>query len=509
MTTEDRISHLEAIVATLLVEKAESQKLLATVFHNQQQERMLQSSSPFDTGDTAWLLTSSALVLFMTIPGLALFYGGMARTKNVLAIVMQCFVITALITVEWLAFGYSLAFAPVHSSDSKYSVYGDASRFWLQGMDLDSYHDLSPTVPESVFCVFQLTFAIITPALITGSFADRMKFGSMLIFMFLWHLIVYCPIAHANWHPSGFLYVRGALDFAGGNAVETASGVSGLACAIFLGVRRGYGKESFEPHNILLTVVGAGIIWMGWFGFNGGSAMGANARAGFAVLTTQIAGATSALSWMVVEWVVRKQPSVLGTVSGAVAGLVAITPGCGYVDQTGAFIIGLIAGPVCYAGVQMKHHLGYDDALDAFGVHALGGIFGLIATGFFATDTITANSSSNGVFYGNTDVGGNQLANQLYALTVSIFWSLTGTLAILYALEYTIGLRVSAEEEEAGLDSSLHGESIIPVLEMTMNKEDMMIGNNNASFAAVSTTAFEEGKHKDDNSNNNNTSIVA
>lgn len=438
-------------------------QLEALVSENTSQ-RKLQGS--FNDGDTAWMLTSCALVLFMTIPGLALFYSGMARTKNVLTIAMQCFVITGLITFLWLCFGYSLAFAPVNNNGTAFRLFGDASRFWLEGLALDTYHQLAPSIPETVFCIYQLTFAIITPALITGAFADRMRFPAMIAFMTLWHFLVYCPIAHAVWHPSGFLNKYGALDYAGGNVVHISSGISGLVCAVYLGHRKGYGKEAFEPHNILLTVVGASMLWVGWFGFNAGSAGGAYDRAGMALLTTQIATGLSTLSWMITEWLVRGQPSVQGTVSGAVAGLVAITPASGYVDQTGAFFIGLIAGPVCYFGAQLKHYLGYDDALDAFGVHAVGGIIGGILTGFFATAAVSGRP--NGVFYTDTHYGGRQLGIQLYAITFSVFWALILTFGILLVVDFTIGARVTEKEEEIGLDKSIHGESIgsfVPVVE--------------------------------------------
>eukprot|EP01040_Poterioochromonas_malhamensis_P007788 gene7788-8421_t len=420
-------------------------------------ERRLEDGN-FNDGDTAWMLTSCALVLFMTIPGLALFYSGMARTKNVLSILMQCFTITGLITFLWLCFGYSLAFAPVDSNGTAFRLFGDASRFWLSGIGLDTFHQLAPTIPETVFCIYQLTFAIITPALITGAFADRMRFNAMLVFMTLWHFVVYCPLAHANWHPSGFLNKYGALDFAGGNVVHISAGVSGLVCAVYLGHRKGFGKEAFEPHNILLTMVGASMLWVGWFGFNAGSAGAATDRAGMALLCTQIATGLATLSWLFTEWLIRGQPSLQGTVSGAVAGLVAITPASGYVDQTGAFFIGLIAGPVCYFGAQLKHHLGYDDALDAFGVHAIGGILGGILTGFFATDAVTGRT--NGVFYTDTHYGGRQLGIQLYAITFAVFWSLVLTLCILFIVDKTIGARVSEAEEEMGLDKSYHGESV-------------------------------------------------
>jgi Amt family ammonium transporter len=273
-------------------------------------------------------------------------------------------------------FGYSLALAPVNSVDPRYNFYGDASRFWLSGLGLNTAHENAPTIPESVYCTYMLTFAIITPALICGSFADRMKFPSMLLFIGLWHLLVYCPVAHSMWHPSGFLYAYGVLDYAGGNVVHITSGISGLACAVYLGHRKGYGKEAFEPHNILLSAVGSSMLWIGWFGFNAGSAVAANNRAGMAILVTQIASATATISWMFTEWLHVKQPRVQGLVSGAIAGLVSVTPASGYIDQTGAFFIGLVAGPLCYGGIQLKHYLGYDDALDGFGVHGIGGIIG-------------------------------------------------------------------------------------------------------------------------------------
>jgi len=323
-------------------------------------------------------------------------------------------------------------------------------------------NQLAPTIPESVYCVYQLTFAIITPALITGCFADRMKFSSMLVFMTLWHLTVYCPTAHSNWHPTGFLFQSGVLDFAGGNTVHISSGTSGLVCAIYLGVRKGFGKEVFEPHSILLCAVGSSLLWVGWFGFNAGSAVAANSRAGLAMLATQIATGTASLSWTFTEWIVRKQPSVAGAVSGAVAGLVAITPAAGYLDPTGAFITGFLAGPVCYFGAQLKHYLGYDDALDGFGVHAVGGILGGIMTGFFADPGFVGAVFGGGVFYANTYHGGRQIGFQLYGITCTLFWALFMTFLILVFVDKTIGLRVSETEEELGLDASLHGESVIP-----------------------------------------------
>jgi len=423
---------------------------------------MVPTESPWtpDSGDTAWMLTSTALVLFMTIPGLALYYAGMVREKNVLSTVMQSFSITCLITFLWLAFGYSLCFGPVQPPAESSQFIGDASRFWLQGMTINTVHQLAPTIPESVYCMYQLTFAIITPALICGSFADRMKYGPMMLFMAIWHLGVYCPIAHSTWHPDGFLFKYGALDFAGGLVVHISSGISGLVATVLLGHRKGFGKEVFEPHNILLSFTGASMLWVGWFGFNAGSAVHASENAGYALLVTQISSAVAGLSWMITEWLVRGQPSVLGMVSGSIAGLVGITPASGYVDMTGAFIIGLLAGPVCYFGAQLKKHLGYDDALDAFGVHAIGGMLGAILTGFFSNPDISGNIYA-GVFYTNTHNGGRQLGAQIYAIVCAVLYSGVCTFIILKGLDMTIGLRVSEAEEMEGLDSSLHGETIV------------------------------------------------
>eukprot|EP01041_Mallomonas_annulata_P000239 gene239-433_t len=411
-----------------------------------------------DSGDTAWMLASTALVLMMTMPGLAIYYGGMVRVQNVLATAMQSLSITCMITFLWLCIGYSLCFAPVDKvlKYTRFSPIGDASRMWLLGIDMYSSHKLlAPTIPESVFCTYQLTFAIITPALICGSFADRMKYGSMLVFMFFWHILVYCPIAHANWHPNGFLFKIGCMDFAGGNVVHISSGIAGLMSTIVIGNRQGFGTERFEPHNILLTFMGAAMLWVGWFGFNAGSALGANARAGMAMLTTQIATAMGSLTWMLTEWAVRKQPSVLGMLSGAVAGLVAITPACGFVDQTGAFIIGICAGPFCYGCAQLKHMIGYDDALDAFGVHATGGILGGLMTGLFARKQF---SGIDGAFYAKN---GNQFVCQIWGVLFSVGWSGVVSFIILKVLDMTIGLRVSAKDEIEGLDSSVHGETIM------------------------------------------------
>ncbi|KAJ1425888.1 ammonium transporter AmtB-like domain-containing protein, partial [Ochromonadaceae sp. CCMP2298] len=372
---------------------------------------------------------------------------GMVREKNVLTTICQVFSITCLITFLWMAFGYSLAFAPVepHKHDEANPVIGDASRFWLLGLTIDTVNEIAPTIPEAIFCMYELTFAIITPALITGSFADRMRYGPMLLFVALWHLLVFCPIAHSVWHPKGFLYQAGVLDFAGGSVVHVSSGTAGLVSCVVLGHRKGLGVQRFEPHNILLTVVGASMLWVGWFGFNGGSALGASNVAAFAVLTTQISAAVAALSWMLTEWYFRGLPSVLGMVSGAVAGLVAITPGAGFVDPTGAVFIGLLAGPVCYGGVQAKHALGYDDALDAFGVHGIGGALGGILVGFFATSAV--NGPADGVFYTSSDEGWKQLGLQVYGIVVCAGWSGLISLLLLLGIDSVMGLRVTEAEE--------------------------------------------------------------
>lgn len=430
-------------------------------------------ASAFNDGDIAWMLSASALVLFMTLPGLFLFYGGMARTKNVVSIIMQVFSTACLVSFLWLAFGYSLAFAPAQDSCEDCVIYGNGSRFWLYQLGLDSAHQLAPSIPESVFCVYQMTFAIITPCLMVGAFADRMKFTSMLLLMALWHLTVYCPVAHSTWHPNGFMYKAGVLDFAGGNVVHITSGISGLVSTIYMGPRQGYGKEHFHPHNVLFTAVGACMLWVGWYGFNAGSALAATDRAGFAMLATQIATSCAGMTWMATEWVHKGSPSILGLVSGAVAGLVCITPGSGYVDQTGAFIIGLLAGPVCYGGVQLKHLAGYDDALDAFGVHGVGGILGGILLGFFATDKISGHA--NGVFYSDTYNGGRQLGNQIYAIIVTMGWSAFMTYVIHLVVDSAMGLRVTAEEEEAGLDRSLHNETLSPLDGMLSEKKKMAV----------------------------------
>lgn len=413
----------------------------------------------FDDGDIAWMLAATALVLFMTLPGLFLFYGGMARTKNVLAIVMQIFSTACSISLLWMVFGYSLAFAPAQGSNPQAVVFGDSSRFWLINLTLDSVHQLAPSLPESIFCTFQMAFAIITPCLMVGAFADRMKFVSTLLFMGIWHLLVYCPIAHSVWHPDGFLFSSGALDYAGGLVVHVTSGISGLIGCIYLGPRKGFATERFDPHNVLLTAVGASMLWVGWLGFNAGSALAANDRAAMACLVTQIATAMAALTWMATEWMHLGQPTVQGIVSGAVAGLVAITPGSGYVDHTAAFFIGLLTGPVCYWAVQAKHWAGYDDALDAFGVHGVGGILGSLLLAFFANPSIASNA--NGIFYTGK---AHLLGSQLYGIVVAAGWAAVVTAAILFVVDKIVGLRVSEEVEHRGLDHSQHGQTLAATL---------------------------------------------
>ncbi len=404
-----------------------------------------------NSGDTAWMLTSTALVLMMTVPGLALFYAGMVRKKNILATAAQSFAITALVTVLWAILGYSIAFT--NGGDS-HALIGGMSRFMLAGMGNEVAHNLAPSIPESVYMTYQMTFAIITPALITGAFADRMKFSALLIFITAWLLLVYAPIAHWVW-AGGFLGTKGVLDFAGGTVVHLNAGIAGLVCALVLGKRHGYGTENMAPHNLLYALIGAALLWVGWFGFNAGSAVAANALAGIAMANTQIAAAAAALSWMFIEWIIQKKPSVLGMLSGAVAGLVAITPAAGFVDPSGSLYIGLIAGAVCYAAaVWLKHKIGYDDSLDAFGVHGIGGATGAILTGVFALKSI--NSLGSGAIDGNP----GQIWTQIEGLLYAGIYCAIATYVILMAIKYTIGLRVTKDEEVEGLDLTQHGERI-------------------------------------------------
>ncbi|MEW5727256.1 MAG: ammonium transporter [Pseudomonadota bacterium] len=407
-------------------------------------EAAAEAAPTLDAGNTAWMLVSTALVLMMTIPGLALFYGGMVRKKNVLGTMMQSFAIAALVSVLWMVVGYSLAFAEGNA------YVGGLGKALLTGIGVDS---LSGTIPETVFVVFQMTFAIITPALITGAFADRMKFSSMLVFMAAWVLVVYAPVCHWVWG-GGFLMGDGVLDYAGGTVVHINAGVAGLVAAIVLGPRKGFGTDNMAPHNLTLSLIGASLLWVGWFGFNAGSAVAADGRAGMAMLVTQIAAAAATLAWMMVEWILRKKPSALGAVSGAVAGLVAITPASGFVGPSGALVIGLVAGVVCYWGATgLKHALKYDDSLDAFGVHGIGGIVGAILTGVFAMESIGGTA---GLLEGNA----GQVITQVYGIVATVVWCAVATFVILKIIDVVMGLRVSAEEEREGLDISLHGETV-------------------------------------------------
>ena len=403
-----------------------------------------------DTGDTAWMLTSTALVLMMTIPGLALFYGGMVRKKNVLTTVMQCFATTCIVTVAWMVIGYSWAFT---DGGGMQSYLGGMSQFMLKGMTLDSTNSLAGTIPESVFMTFQMTFAIITPALIVGAFADRMKFSALVLFMTLWLLIVYAPIAHWVWG-GGFLGGAGVLDFAGGTVVHINAGIAGLVTALYLGKRSGYGSENMAPHNLVYSVAGASLLWVGWFGFNAGSAVASGGRAGMAMAVTQIATATAALAWMFAEWVVHRKPSVLGIISGAVAGLVAITPASGFVGPIGALWIGAAAGVGCFfASTVVKRALGYDDSLDVFGVHCIGGIIGALLTGVFAVEAI---GGAKGVLEGNI----GQIWTQAEGVLVTLVWSGLATFVILIVVNILTGVRVSQAVEVEGLDINLHGEVV-------------------------------------------------
>jgi Amt family ammonium transporter len=412
-------------------------------------EPTIMKFTDINSGDTAWMLTSSALVLMMTIPGLALFYGGMVRKKNILATLAQSFAIACLVTVLWWIVGYSLAFTP----GSTPYLGSLTSRLFMNGMvymhdamKLSVSH-LGTTIPETVYAMFQLTFAIITPALICGSFAERMKFSAMLAFMTIWLLVVYCPIAHWVWEPSGWLAVKGVLDFAGGTVVHINAGIAGLATALMLGKRTGLGKESMAPSNLTLTFIGASLLWVGWFGFNAGSAVASDGRAGMAFAATQIATAVAALAWMFTEWVTKGKPSVLGIASGAVAGLVAITPASGFVGPDAAVVIGVAAGVLCYfASTTVKRAFGYDDSLDAFGVHCIGGIIGALLTGALVSKEISGSDGS--------------VLTQLWGVGTTLIYGFIMSLIILKLVDLTIGLRVTVEEEREGLDISQHGEAL-------------------------------------------------
>jgi len=405
-----------------------------------------------DSGDTAWMLTATALVLFMTIPGLALFYGGMVRSKNILSVMMQCFAITGLMSILWMVYGYSLAFDTTGMEagvTNLNSFVGGLGRAFLTGLTPDS---LTGTVPESVFITFQMTFAIITPALIVGAFAERMKFSAMLVFMGVWFTLVYAPIAHMVWGgDGGLMWDWGVLDFAGGTVVHINAGIAGLVACIVLGKRKGFPTTPMAPHNLGLTLVGAAMLWIGWFGFNAGSSLAANGTAGMAMLVTQIATAAAALSWMFAEWLTHGKPSALGIASGVVAGLVAVTPAAGTVGPMGALIIGLASGVICFfCATSLKRKLGYDDSLDAFGVHGVGGIVGALLTGVFAAPALGG--------FGEVENIALQLWIQFKGVLFTVVYTAIVTFVILKVIDVVMGLRVTEEEETIGLDLSLHNE---------------------------------------------------
>ena len=395
-----------------------------------------------DTGDTAWMLISSALVLCMMLPGLALFYGGLVRSKNVLGTIMHTAVILCLVSVLWVLCGYSLAFGP-----DVEGVIGSLAWMGLQGVGLEPSPVYASTIPHQVFMMFQLMFAAITVALITGSVAERMNFKALLLFSVLWSLCIYSPLAHWVWG-GGWLQKLGALDFAGGAVVHISSGFGALVCAIMLGKRKGFGTEPMPPHNLPMTILGTGLLWFGWFGFNAGSALGANGGAGVAFIATHIAASAGGLSWMVAEWVHRGKPTVLGIASGIIAGLATVTPGAGFVGPISAMIIGFAAGALCYVAVVWKMKLGYDDSLDVVGIHGVGGLMGILATGLFASIGAT------GAFFGNPE----QFGIQVFLALVTLTFSVVGTYLILKFVDLTMGLRVSAQDEEMGLDLSQHSE---------------------------------------------------
>jgi ammonium transporter, Amt family len=408
-----------------------------------------EEASKISAGDTAWVLTSSALVLLMTAPGLALFYGGMVRRKNVLATLMQSFILAALISVQWAIYGYSLAFSPWHS------LIGGLQWAGLCGVSAnDPYAGYAATIPHQAYMVFQCMFAIITPALITGAFAERISFSGFLVFSLLWATLIYDPLAHWVWGVDGWIHRLGALDFAGGTVVHISSGVSALAAALMIGERRGYPREPMLPHNLTLTITGAGLLWVGWFGFNAGSAVAANGLAVSAFVATNLGAAAATLGWMFTEWWTTGKPTVLGAASGAVAGLVAITPASGFVSPIPAIIIGAGAGAICYGAVRMKRRFGYDDALDVVGVHGVGGSWGALATGLFASVAVNS-AGANGLFYGNP----KQFFIQLIAVVASISFAFIGSLILLKVTDAVVGLRVADDDEVMGLDLSQHDEN--------------------------------------------------
>ena len=407
-----------------------------------------------DGADTAWMIVATGIVLMMTLPGLALFYAGMVRKKNVLATMAQSLAATAVVSILWVMIGYSLAFR----GDG--ALIGTLDRFFLNGMGMDAVSPLAPTIPESLFMLYQMTFAIITVALVAGSVADRMRFSAFLLFSVLWLLVVYVPIAHWVWG-NGFLGQAGLLDFAGGTVVHVNAGVAGLVAVLVLGARRGYGSENLAPFDLSMAVVGTGLLWVGWFGFNGGSALGANSRAVMAILATHMAACAGALTWSALEWYVRGKPSVLGMISGAVAGLGTITPASGYVLPWHGLIIGIVAGCVCFwACTALKHRFKYDDSLDVFGVHGIGGATGTLLCGVFATAAISISPANPAGLPGLLESHPQQLLTQLYGVAVTAVWCGVATFALLRLVGVIFPLRASPEDEMAGLDISLHGEAL-------------------------------------------------
>ena len=406
------------------------------------------AAAKIDKGDTAWLLTSSALVLMMTIPGLFLFYGGLVRRKNVLGTIMHSFIIVAVISIQWALWGYTLAFGVDING-----IIGDLSWLGLRGVGAEPNADYAATIPHAAFMVFQMMFAVITPALITGAFAERIKFSSFLVFILLWATFIYDPLAHWVWGVKGWMREMGALDFAGGTVVHISSGASALIAAIMCGRRIGYLQEAMPPHNLPFSVIGAGLLWVGWFGFNAGSALAADGLATSAFVATHLASAAAALAWLAMDWIVRDKPTVLGAASGAVAGLVAITPGSGFVGPGSAIIIGIIGGILCSMACSLKPKLGYDDSLDVVGVHGVGGTWGAIATGLFASKAI--NSAGNdGLFFGNP----GQLWIQIVSVVATWALAVIGTYILLSIVKAVMGLRVEIDEERMGLDLSQHNE---------------------------------------------------
>jgi Amt family ammonium transporter len=409
---------------------------------------LLASAQTIDSGSTAWMLTSTALVLLMTLPGLALFYGGLVRTRNVLSVLMQCFALCCVISLIWVLFGYSLAFGEGGP------WIGGLTKLWMGGVELDSTHSVAPMIPETVFSMFQLTFAIITPALIIGGFAERTRFSAMLLFSILWLLVVYLPIAHWVWAPDGWLFMRGFRDFAGGAVVHVNAGVAALVAALVIGNRTGFPTTAMPPHNVTMTVIGASLLWVGWFGFNAGSAVAASGSAGMAMLVTHVGAAAGATAWMAIEWLKFGKPSVLGIVTGMVAGLGTITPASGFVGPMGALIIGLVAGVLCFFATQLiKRKLKIDDSLDVFPVHGVGGFTGLLLTAVFSATQFDGLGLPDGVGIGQ------QLGTQLLGAVATAVWCGVATFVILKVVNLVAPLRVSPEQENEGLDLVLHGES--------------------------------------------------